>query len=121
MKIYISHSSEFNYKKELYDYLYKLNNIGDFFLPHKDDKVENTKDVIKNCDLVIAEISLPSTGQGIELGWANIFEKKIVCIYKKGFDYSSSLKIIADDFYEYDEKNLEEIIINIIEKYGTIR
>lgn len=40
-----------------------------------------TKDIIKTCDLMIAEVSLPATGLGIELGWAKAFKVPILCMY----------------------------------------
>ena len=86
MKIYVSHSKNFDYKKELYEVLENTNLKHEFILPHKDsDKSFNTKDLLmdKKCDLVLAEVSYPATGQGIELGWADVYKIPIVCIYKK--------------------------------------
>jgi len=57
--------------------------------------------------LLIAEVSLPATGQGIELGWADYAKTSILCIYKKGIQISSSLKFITDNFIEYEnEENM---------------
>jgi len=44
----------------------------EIILPH-DKRNLISKDIIKKCNLFIAEVSFPSTGLGIELGWANIF------------------------------------------------
>jgi hypothetical protein len=49
----------------------------------------------------LAEISSPSTGQGIELGWAEAFNIPIVCVYKSGAKISDSLKYVSDKFFEY--------------------
>ena len=73
MKIYIGHSSEFNYQDEIYDPIRGsiFNSLHEIILPHeiyKEAKDFITKDIIKSCDLMIAEVSLPSTGLGIELG-----------------------------------------------------
>ena len=49
MKIYISHSSSYDYINEIYNPIIKsdLSNTNDFFLPHKDkNKIVNTKDNI---------------------------------------------------------------------------
>lgn len=57
--------------------------------------------------MLIAEVSLPATGQGIELGWADYAKTSILCIYKKGIQISSSLKFITDNFIEYEnEENM---------------
>lgn len=69
--------------------------------------------MIKNCDLVIAEVSIPSTGQGIELGYASYSKTPIVCIYEKGAKVSSSLKFITDKFIEYE--NTEDMIEKVRE------
>lgn len=108
MKIYVSHSKNFDYKKDLYDVLENSNLGHDFILPHKDSDIPfNTKDLLENkkCDLVLAEVSYPATGQGIELGWADIYKIPVVCIYKKDSKISSSLKVISDKFIEYEDSN----------------
>ena len=117
MKIYISHSTKYNFIDKLYNpikksSLYK-NNI--FFFPHDNNDIINTKDIIKTFDLIIADISFPSVGQGIELGWADYTNTPILCIYKKGKEISSSLKFITNLFIEYNDekdmiKKLEEYI-----------
>lgn len=105
MKIYVSHLRNYDFKKELYDVLGNSNLKHEFILPHKDSETPfNTKDLLQNkkCDLVLAEVSYPSTGQGIELGWANIYGIPIVCIYKKGAKIAGSLKVISNTFIEYE-------------------
>ena len=63
-----------------------------------------SKEIIKDSDLFIAEVSFPSTGLGIELGWADSFHKPIICIYSKGSQPSASLKTISRNFIEYLDK-----------------
>lgn len=110
MKIYVCHSSAFDYKKELYEPIRNsfLNKKHEFIFPHeKSDEIFNSKDVISTCDLIIAEVSYPSTGQGIELGWANKDKKRTTFLYKKGSKISISLSKISNEFVEYtDAKNL---------------
>lgn len=108
MKIYISHSTSFDYKNEIYIPIRNsdLNNLHNIILPHEKSEIPQiTKDIIKSQDIIIAEVSYPSTGQGIELGWANIYERPIICFYKKGCKYSSSLKIISENIIEYTDVN----------------
>jgi hypothetical protein len=110
MKIYVCHSSVFDYKKDLYKPIRKsiLNKKYEFVLPHEiSDNPFNSKDIISECDLIISETSFPSTSMGIELGWANKENKRILFIYKKGIKISKSLQNISSDFIEYlDTKDL---------------
>ena len=81
-------------------------------MPHeKSAKPFNSKKYLKNCDLVIAEVSKPSTGLGIELGWADSYNLPVVCIYKKGSKLSNSLKTVTQKFMEYS--NSQELILKI--------
>lgn len=112
MKIYFSHSKQIDFKV-----LYKAIRESEadarheIIFPHEKNSDPSdfiTKDVIKECDLVVAEVSFPATGQGIELGWADSFDKKIICLYKKGSKLSSSLRVVSNEFLEYD--SIEEFI-----------
>lgn len=99
MKIFVSHSSGFDYENELYKPLRNstINNNHEIFLPHEDGRDVLTKDVIKKSDVVIAEVSFPSTGQGIELGWANVFNVPIICVNQKNSKPSDSLKYLTEN------------------------
>ncbi len=117
MRIFVSHSSGFDYHSELYlplknSQLFKEHT---FILPH-DKNLQNTKEQIKNCDLFIVEASFPSTGSGIEIGWADSFGKPICVFYRKGSKPSSSLKLIADKLIEYH--NMQNFISKLREIIG---
>lgn len=117
MKIYVSHSTSFDFKNELYIPLREsqLNNEHEIILPHEFSNTQfNSKEAIPTCDLIIAEVSFPSTGQGIELGWANWNNKTIVCIYKEGAKYSGSLKVVSNDFIEYKD---QADLVNRLEEF----
>ncbi len=116
MKIYIGHSKNWDYEKELYNPILKseLNKKHDIILPHLNDDSFDTKKVIEDADLFIAEISNPSLGLGIEIGRAEQKGKRILCIYRKGNKYSSSLKYVKVDILEYGDKN---DMIEKIEQY----
>lgn len=104
MKIYLSHSSNYDYETELYVPLKssKIVRSHEVLFPHdKENTNQNSKNWIEVADLIIAEVSRPSTGQGIELGWADAVGKQILCLYKTGAKVSESLKFIAQDFIEY--------------------
>jgi hypothetical protein len=117
MKIYVAHSRSFDFKKELYEPVRQsfLNDEHAFVLPHEtSDELFNSKDYLKNeADLIIAEISEPTTGLGIELGWADTYEVPIVCIYRKGSKVSGSLEVVSKNFVEYS--NSKELISGIKE------
>lgn len=116
MNIYFSHLRDCNFKELFYDPIKdsefaKENNI---ILPH-DKNVDflNVKDLIKDkkIDLIIAEVSYPSTGQGIELGRADDAGIRIICISRKNAKIANSLKLVCDEFLEYEDfsKSIEEI------------
>jgi len=115
VKIFVAHSSGYDYTREFYEPLRnsQIDTIHKIFLPNeKNGKPISTKNVIKNSDVVIAEVSCPSTGQGIELGWANTFNIPIICIYKKGVKPASrSLKYLTKTFISY--KNKKEMIVKL--------
>jgi hypothetical protein len=115
MKIYVAHSRSFDFKKELYEPIRQssLNDEHTFVLPHEtSDEPFNSKDYLKNkADLMIAEVSESATGLGIELGWADIYEVPIICIYRKGSKVSDSLKVVLKNFVEYS--NSKELIFGI--------
>jgi len=119
MKIYIGHSKELNFRDELYIPIResRFNLEHEIILPHEIYQQANnfiTKDIIKTCDLMIAEVSFSATGLGIELGWANSFGCPIVCIYRKDSKIAGSLKVICTEFIEYTDKN------DLIEKISHI-
>lgn len=115
MNIYVAHSRNFDFKKELYTPIRKssLNEKHIFVLPHENsnEPFNSKKYLQKECNLLIAEVSEPATGLGIELGWANSYGVPIVCIYKKGSKLSGSLKVVSENFVEYS--NSKELISKI--------
>ncbi len=118
MKIYVSHSSNCDYVNEIYGPLKesKLYDENEVYLPH-DGKVSNTKEVIRKSDLLVAECSYNSTGQGIEIGWASSFGVPILCVYKKDFVISSALKYITDSIVSYESSfDMVDIIDEFINK-----
>jgi hypothetical protein len=113
MKIFVTHASNFDYINKLYKPLREsvLDKKYEFIFPHEEGSEKLTKDIIKSCKIVIAECSLPSTGQGIELGWANIYNVPIFCLYERGNKISGALHFVSDTYIEYS--NEEDIIKKI--------
>lgn len=54
-----------------------------------------TRDVnwIKECDILIADVTTPSLGVGYEIGFAESLNKKIICLYKEGSEKKLSSMI----------------------------
>jgi len=125
MKIYISHSRSFDFKKELYEQIRssELNEQHEFILPHEEsDGTYPVKQLLYSgeCNLVIAEVSYPSTGQGIELGWADALGITVVCMYKDGAKVSPSVSSVTNKMMMYtDKQNMIEDIKGLLQTYET--
>jgi hypothetical protein len=117
MTIYFPHSKQLDFEA-FYTAIRssKLFSKHTCILPYeKNSTPEDTRETIKKADLIIAEVSYPGTGLGIELGWANNMDKRIICIYKYDFTPARSLKYISNNFISYDSypdllKKLEKVI-----------
>src|SRR5688572_24909106 len=71
-------------------------------LPHElTEEIHKTKADIESADLVIAEVSVASTGSGIELGWANAAGKEIVVFHQTADDPSPAIQFVAREFHAY--------------------
>ncbi len=76
------------------------------------DKAIHDRDFewILESDLLVAEVTIPSLGVGYEIGRAIEIGKPVLCLFKKGSDYSISAMISGSDrlvmtYY----KDLEEV------------
>lgn len=107
MKIYVGHSREFDYMNELYMPIInsKLSKKADFIFPHMTDKTFNSKEVIEESDLFIAEVTYPSLGLGIEIGRSEMKNKKILCIYNEEKTVPSCLKYVNVEILSYKDSN----------------
>jgi len=108
MNIYISHSGAYDYENELYKPIKgsALAQIHTFFLPHEPENLDTDAKVeLKHTDVLVAESSLPSTGQGIELAQADAAGVPIICFYKTGSKPSSSLRFVTNKVIEYNDSN----------------
>jgi hypothetical protein len=116
MKIYVTHSRSWDYKTGLYLPIRtsSLNNTQEFILPHEfSDEPFDSRPLIlgKNLGLVVAEVSIKSTPQGIELGWANSVETPIAFFYQPNSPPSNALGKVSDFFHQYS--NHAELISGI--------
>ncbi len=110
-RIYVAHSRDSDYQKELYDPLRssELNSEFEIVLPHeRSAKPFNSREELKTIDYVVAEVSQPATGLGIEIGWATMLGVPVVAVYKAGVKLSGSVKMLAATTIEYSTS--EELI-----------
>lgn len=104
MNIYISHSGAYDYENQLYKPIKEseLSKIHHFFLPHEPENMDTDAKVeLRQTDVLVAESSLPSTGQGIELAQADAASVPIICFFKTGSRPSSSLRFVTNKIIEY--------------------
>jgi len=113
MKLYLAHSSGYDYEAELYVPLKAaLASEHEIFFPHDvDASGVMSKDIIPTCDAILAEVSFASTGQGIELGWADARNIPIICFYRTGTNVSSALQLISKSMSEY---STPEAMVNLL-------
>jgi len=106
MKIYCAHSKKIAYKKDLYDPIKESHLVREheFIFPHETDETHESKEIIRGCDGVIAEVSECATGMGIEMGWANMMDKPIYCFYRSGTKPSGSLSFVCGTMEEYGDE-----------------
>src|SRR5687768_10216732 len=106
MNIYISHCGSYDYENELYKPIKesRLFEVHRFFLPHEPQNIDTDAiDELKHTDILVAEVSFPSTGQGIELAQAKAANVPIVCFYKTGAKTSGSLRFVTNRVVEYTD------------------
>ncbi len=103
MKIFVAHSSSFDFKNKLYAPLRNstLNAEHEILLPQEGTIEEITRDMIGTCDAVVAEVSAPSLGAGIEIGWADAAGVPVIAIYEKDSHPSFSIDNAVSDRFEY--------------------
>jgi hypothetical protein len=108
MKIYVCHSTAFDYEKELYEPIRReLATKHEIILPHDSGDDFKSREEINSSNIVLAEVSFPSIGQGIELGWADAAGVPIVCIHKNNSKPSGALHYITNDILGYvDEADM---------------
>ena len=116
MRIFICHSTVSNYKQELYAPLKnsELAKKHELIFPYDPHGTESIKDIIRDCDLVLAEVSNPTFEQGLQLGWASASYVSTVCFYKTGTQVSPFLKDVTEIPYPYDSiedmsKKIQEV------------
>ena len=115
MKIFVSHSKDFDFKSELYEPIKNsaLSEKHEFFLPHDEGRNQKTKEEIKNSDLFVVEISYPSRSSGIEIGWADAFNVPIVAIHREDYKPSGSIRHVTEKVISYKDT---DDLVNILKE-----
>ena len=116
MKIQVWHSKDFDFRGELYAPLKENFSDIEWIFPHEtDETVVKSEETLKDVDIFLAEVRTAGTGLGIEIGFAHMYKKRIICIYKSGSQISSSLKYVSEEFIEYeDEKDMIEKLTKLL-------
>lgn len=109
--IYVSHSTKIDYRNDLYAPLKKIGG-AEFIFPHEEQREpKSSKEMIRECSLFIAEVSVPSVSVGIEAGWADASGVPVIFLIKKGENTPLSLGLVSENIIEYD--NLETVLPRI--------
>lgn len=118
--IYFIHSTSFDFKNEYYDPIQRsqLSRLHKLIFPHaKSDVPFASKMLFESgkCDLVVAEVSFPSTGGGIEIGWANMKDIPIIMVAQRNSQVSDYLKDLCQSFIIYKDRSdlVEKLKIEI--------
>lgn len=94
----------------------KITSQGEMQLPVR-QIFERDMNWLKECDLVVAEVSTPSLGVGYEIGCAIEHQKKVFCLYRSKDGKSLSAMIAGSPgatLFKYnDPSELKEIIDKI--------
>ena len=115
MRIYLAHSSNYDYINNIYKPILNDEELSKIItLPHMEKDNMHYRNYYEDFDLVIAEVSNPSTGMGIELGFFYDDKVPIYCIYKG--KYSKSIEAVTNKIYEYN--SIVYIIKRIIKEYN---
>ena len=109
MKIQFGHPRIIDFEKEFYGPLTQSFPEHDILLPHLEGREgPNSKETLKEQDLFLCDVSYPAIGLWIEIGFAHLYNVRIICMYKKGSEVTSILKYFTEEVFEY--KNEEDMI-----------
>jgi nucleoside 2-deoxyribosyltransferase len=106
MKIFVAHSSDIDFETKLYVPLREsvLNSDHEILLPQESgSKDEITREMINGCDVLVADVSRPSLGTGIEIGWADAASVPVIAIFEEGSKVSFSIDNAVTDRFEYSD------------------
>ena len=130
MKIYFAGSIRGGREKvydyaEIIKYLEKYGevltkHIGDENLSAQGENISNEEiyerdtEWLKECDIVIADVTIPSLGVGYELAYAESLQKKVICCYEED-KIISGLISGNSNFLKIPYTDLNDLMIKIAE------
>lgn len=123
MRIYLSHSTSYDFTNELYLPVRTSPVLSkhEWFLPHeKTDSQFASRELFRNggCDLVVAEVSNPSLGVGIEMGWASATGIPVVAMHKTTAKPSQSVRAVASRGFSYQSiQDMVDKLERLIKEY----
>lgn len=115
--IYIAHLKQSNYVEELYEPLKNslLAKKFNFIFPNEDvDTTIDSREAIKSCKYMIAEVSQPSIKLGMDIEYARNNGVEVICIFKRGYNPASCLKQASKVFIQYEHS---DDFVKKLEKY----
>lgn len=123
LKIYFIHSSKIDYKNLLYRFVLSSSvcMFHELMLPQtKKYQTKYVKDLIKDADIIIADVSQPSFGLNLEIKWALKSEKPIKFISLNGIIPKKYRKLMENIELANETKSLISIIESFINYYSGI-
>lgn len=76
--------------------------VIEIIFPHDTQEgVKLTREQIEGAELVLVEVSISSTGSGIEMGWANAAGKPIIAFHQGGSQPSPAMQFVAKAIQVY--------------------
>lgn len=67
---------------------------------------------INKCDILIAEVTVPSLGVGYEIGYAESLNKKIICLYQANENLSAMIKG-NENITQISYNNIDELLTEL--------
>lgn len=67
---------------------------------------------INECDVLIAEVTVPSLGVGYEIGYAESLNKRIICLYQNNASISAMIKG-NDNITHISYNDIDELLIKL--------
>lgn len=117
LKIYFIHSTKFDYNNLIYKQLLSSGTCitQELMLPmSSENKGKYAKDLIAQADIVIAEVSHPSFGLGLELKWLSKVDKPKLFLSLDNKVPSNYRKYITDITMTTDKLPYIKIVENFI-------
>ena len=118
--------------REIYSKIINLlNNYGEILTEHLGDSkilasgekkeakeiYERDLELLKSADVIVAEVTTPSLGVGYELGIAQSFKKKILCLYRPIPQKFLSAMIAGNELFKVEEYSKTEDLTSIFNKF----